>query len=77
MLPPGVVTVTVTPPGAGDSAALTVTWVSETVWMTARVEPKYTSMAPARLRPVMTISWSLPETGPAAGLMPVRAGNGL
>lgn len=66
-----------TPPGPGAVVARTVISVSETLWITARLVPKYTSIAPARLRPVRVISSSLPVTGPESGLMPVRAGNGV
>ena len=72
-VPPGVVTVTFTVPGA-SAGAVAVTCVAEltTMWVDA-VVPKCTEVAPVKLVPVM-ITEVPPACGPEVGLIEVTVG---
>ena len=71
LVPPGVVTVTSTVPlPAGE---VTVIWVSELTVGVAEVLPKWTTVAPVKLVPVI-VTMVPPDAGPEPGEIPVTVG---
>ena len=74
MLPPGVVTVMVSPPNAVPAATIAVIDVSEfTVTLVAAVDPKLTADTPVRPLPMIV---TVVPTGPPPGEKEVTTGTG-